>query len=84
MQLDFGNFDLALIELQSPGIDALELTRRIRTHTKTHVRALIVIGLANVMLAPQRQRYLDAGMQWVLFRPWTTDTLFRALSAQLH
>jgi len=84
VQLDFGNFDLALIELQSPGIGALELTRRIRTHVKTHLRALTVIGLGNAMLAPQRQHYLDAGMQWVLFRPWTTDTLFRALSAQLR
>jgi len=84
VQLDFGNFDLALIELQSPGFDALELTRRIRSHAKPHVRALTVIGLGNAMLAPQRQHYLDAGMQWVLFRPWTTDTLFRALSAQLR
>jgi len=84
VQLDFGNFDIVLIELQSPGIDALELTRRIRTHAKPHMRALTVIGLGNAMLVPQRQIYLDAGMQWILFRPWTLDTLFRALSAQLR
>jgi CheY-like chemotaxis protein len=84
VQLDFGNFDLVLIELQSPGIDALELTRSIRRHAKPHVRALTVIGLGNAMLVPQRQNYLDAGMQWVLFRPWALDTLFRALSAQLR
>jgi signal transduction histidine kinase len=84
VQLDFGNFDLVLIELQSPGIDALELTRRIRTHAKPHMRELTVIGLGNAMLVPQRQIYLDAGMQWILFRPWTLDTLFRALSAQLR
>jgi CheY-like chemotaxis protein len=84
VQLDFGNFDLALIDLQSPGLDALELTRSIRSHAKPHVRALTVIGLGNAMLATQRQNYLDGGMQWVLFRPWTTDTLFRALSAQLR
>jgi len=84
VQLDFGNFDLVLIELKSPNLDALELTRSIRRHAKPHVRALTVIGLGNAMLAPQRQHYLDAGMQWVLFRPWTTDTLFRALSAQLR
>jgi len=84
VQLDFGNFDLVLIELQSSGIDALELTRHIRTHAKSHVRELAVIGLGNVMLVPQRQHYLDAGMQWILFRPWTLDTLFRAISAQLR
>jgi hypothetical protein len=48
------------------------------------VRELAVIGLGNVILVPQRQHYLDAGMQWILFRPWTLDTLFRAISAQLR
>ena len=84
IQLNFGNFNLVLIELHSPEVDALELTRRIRTHTKAYVHGLTVIGLGNAMLVPQRQHYLDAGMQWVIYRPWTTDTLFRAISAQLR
>ena len=84
VQLEFGNFDLVLIELKLPGMDGIETTRRIRAHTKSKLHKLIVIGLGNSMLAPQRQTCLDAGMQWILFRPWTTDTLFRALKAQLR
>ena len=83
VQLEFGDFDLVLIELQLPGMDGIETTRRIRTHSKSKLHKLIVIGLGNSMLAPQRKICLDAGMQWVLFRPWTMDTLFRALKAQL-
>jgi CheY-like chemotaxis protein len=83
VQLEFGDFDLVLIELQLPGMDGIETTRRIRTHSKSKLHKLIVVGLGNLMLAPQRKTCLDAGMQWVLFRPWTTDTLFRALKAQL-
>jgi CheY-like chemotaxis protein len=83
VQLEFGDFDLVLIELQLPGMDGIETTRRIRTHSKSKLHKLIVIGLGNSMLAPHRKICLDAGMQWVLFRPWTMDTLFRALKAQL-
>ena len=84
VQLEFGDFDLVLIELQLPGMDGIETTRRIRAHAKSKLHKLIVVGLGNLMLAPQRQTCLDAGMQWVLFRPWTADTLFRALKAQLR
>ena len=83
VQLAFANFDMVLVELQSPGLDGMDLTRRIRIHEKPHVRDLIVVGISSATLAPQRQSYLDAGMQWVLYRPWTTGTLFRALKAQL-
>ena len=84
VQLEFGNFDLVLIELQLPGMDGIETTRRLRTHSKSNLHKLIVVGLGNSVHAPQRKVFLDAGMQWVLFRPWTTDTLFRALKAQLR
>jgi CheY-like chemotaxis protein/signal transduction histidine kinase len=83
VQLAFGSFDLVLVELQLPGLDGIDLTRRIRNHEKPHVRDLLVVGIGSATLAPQCQSYLDAGMHWLLFRPWTMDTLFRALKAQL-
>ena len=83
VQLAFGSFDLVLVELQWPGLDGIDVTRRIRSHEKSHVSDLVVVGIGNATLSPQRQSYLDAGMQWLLFRPWTMDTLSRALKAQL-
>lgn len=83
VQLEFGNFDLALIELEAPGIDGLGLTRRIRAHANAQVRGLTILGLADSTALAQRHTYLDAGMQWVLFRPWAPDTLLRVVRAQL-
>lgn len=83
VQLEFGHFDLVLVELTLPGMDGLEMTRRIRAHAKSQVRDVAIVGMSNLHQPGQRQHCLAVGMQWVLFRPWSQDTLLRVLTAQL-
>ncbi len=63
-----GGFDLILMDIQMPGIDGVEATRRIRALGGVAADTPIVALTANV-LAHQRQAYLDAGMDGVVGKP---------------
>jgi CheY-like chemotaxis protein len=69
-----GGFDLILMDVQMPGIDGLEATRRIRALDGPVAQTPIVALTANV-LAHQRQTYLDAGMDGVVGKPLSPTTL---------
>ena len=69
LQLEFERYDLVLMALHMQNLDGLETTRRMRQHVKTELRSVPVIGLCDKEFAHHRQRYLAAGMQWLLFRP---------------
>ena len=56
-----GSFDLILMDVQMPGIDGLEASRRIRAMGGAIAATPIVALTANV-LSHQRQSYLEAGM----------------------
>jgi CheY-like chemotaxis protein len=61
-------FDLILMDIQMPGIDGVEATRRIRALGGPVAETPIVALTANV-LAHQRRAYLDAGMDAVVGKP---------------
>jgi PAS domain S-box-containing protein len=63
-----GGFDLILMDVQMPGIDGPEATRRIRALGGAVAQTPIVALTANV-LSHQRQAYLDAGMDGVVGKP---------------
>jgi CheY-like chemotaxis protein len=63
-----GGFDLILMDVQMPGIDGPEATRRIRALGGGAAQTPIVALTANV-LSHQRQAYLDAGMDGVVGKP---------------
>lgn len=63
-----GDFDLVLMDVQMPGIDGLEATRRIRALGGAPSRTPIIALTANV-LSHQRAAYLDAGMDGVVGKP---------------
>jgi CheY-like chemotaxis protein len=57
-----------LMDVQMPGMDGLEATRRIRAQTGPAARAPIIALTANV-LDHQRQTYLNSGMDGVVGKP---------------
>ena len=61
-------YDLILMDVQMPGIDGLEASRRIRRLPGESAHTPIVALTANV-LAHQRDAYLQAGMDGVVGKP---------------
>jgi CheY-like chemotaxis protein len=61
-------YDVILMDVQMPGIDGLEATRRIRTELPAGRQPRIVALTANV-LAEQRQACLAAGMDDFVQKP---------------
>ncbi len=74
-----GGFDIILMDIQMPGIDGVEATRRIRTDGGASAATPIVALTANV-LAHQRQAYLDAGMDGVVGKPIAPGALLAEIA----
>ncbi len=74
-----GAFDIILMDVQMPGIDGVEATRRIRALPGPVGRTPILALTANV-LAHQRQAYLEAGMDGVVGKPISPARLLAELS----
>ncbi len=69
-----GAFDLILMDIQMPGIDGVEATRRIRA-LDGPARDLPIIALTANVMAHQRQDYLNAGMNGVVGKPINPNSL---------
>ena len=72
-----GDFDIVLMDVQMPGMDGNEATRRMRT--ELGLTQIPVIALTAGALLAQRQRALDAGMDDFLSKPLDRDVLIRAV-----
>ncbi|MBI3382220.1 MAG: response regulator [Aquabacterium sp.] len=76
------SFDLVLMDIQMPGMDGLEATRRIRQdprHTK-----LPVIAMTAHALTSDRAACLAAGMNDCVVKPFEPQVLFNVLARWLH
>lgn len=69
-----GGYDLVLMDIQMPGMDGLEATRRIRALDGPCNATPIVAVTANV-LADQRSSYADAGIDGVVSKPVSAGAL---------
>ena len=76
---EWGMFDLILMDVQMPGIDGLEATRRIRALTDSAGRTPIIALTANV-LAHQQREYLAAGMDGVVGKPISPEALLSEIA----
>ena len=72
-------YDLILMDMQMPGMDGLEATRRIRAEGGRSAGAPIVALTANV-LPEQVERCRAAGMDDHVGKPFTGDTLLDAVA----
>jgi len=74
-----GAFDFILMDIQMPGIDGVEATRRIRA-LPAPIRDLPIIALTANVMAHQRQDYLNAGMNGVVGNPISPRSLLTEIA----
>lgn len=72
------DYDLVFMDIQMPGIDGLEATRRIRQQ-EAPMRHIPIIALTAHALAEERQAMMDSGMDDYLTKPVDEDLLQRTL-----
>ncbi len=70
------SFDVVLMDLQMPGMDGKETTRRIRNELRLSVP---IIALTAFSQASEKQKCLDAGMDAYLCKPVREKELFETL-----
>ncbi len=77
------DFDLVLMDIQMPEMDGITATREIRQLNNQKKAAIPIIALTANALKGDSERYLAAGMNDYLSKPFTEDNLFRVISRNL-
>ncbi|MDD3838043.1 MAG: ATP-binding protein [Phenylobacterium sp.] len=72
--LEVGGFDLVLMDVNMPGMDGLEATRRIRA-LPGEAGALPVIAMTADVMAHHRERYAEAKMDGLVPKPFSPAQL---------
>lgn len=74
-------FDVALIDIQMPEMDGLEVTGRLRQHELTTRRHVPVIAVTAHAMKGDRERCLEAGMDEYISKPIDAKELFARIAA---
>jgi two-component system cell cycle response regulator len=67
--------NLMLVDIQLPGMDGLELTRRVKSEPRT--RDVVVVALTACAMKGDEERALDAGCDGYITKPINTQTFGR-------
>ncbi|MFC1567774.1 ATP-binding protein [Pseudomonadota bacterium] len=78
-------YDLILTDLRMPGIDGIELTKRIRRmERKNSLPAVIIIGLSAHALEEVATECIEAGMNQFMTKPVNPETILAVVSAGMN
>ncbi len=76
------SFDLILMDVQLPGIDGLEATRRMRASEGGG--EVPIIAITSYAMSGDRQHTLDAGCTGYIEKPINPDTIMEQIEGYLH
>jgi CheY-like chemotaxis protein len=67
--------DVVIMDVQMPGLDGLEVTRRVRQSKDPRLAHVPILGLTALAMPEDRARCLDAGMNEYQGKPFSLKTL---------
>jgi CheY-like chemotaxis protein len=73
-------FDLILMDIHMPEMDGLEATARIRAFENETVRRIPIIAMTAFAMKEDRDKCLQAGMDYYVSKPINTKELYSALA----
>jgi signal transduction histidine kinase/CheY-like chemotaxis protein len=73
-------YDVVLMDIQMPGMDGVAATRLLRQHPDPQRAATPVLALTAHAMRGESQRYLEAGFNAYLSKPFREDELFRIIA----
>ena len=76
-------FDLILMDVRMPGMDGLEVTRRIRQMSKSQTRSTPVMALTANALREEQAECLRAGMDGYVSKPIQRSAFFAEMDRLL-
>jgi signal transduction histidine kinase/CheY-like chemotaxis protein len=79
--LALNEFDLVLMDVQMPDMDGLEATAEIRRSEATTGRHIAIVAFTAHAMADDRKRFLDAGVDGYLTKPFSPEQLYAVVDA---
>ncbi|TGE09761.1 PAS domain S-box protein [Hymenobacter fodinae] len=77
-------YDVVLMDIQMPGLDGMATTRLLREHPDAARAATPVVALTAHAMRGEAERYLQAGLDAYLSKPFREQDLFRTISSLLN
>ncbi|SNC76093.1 PAS domain S-box-containing protein [Hymenobacter gelipurpurascens] len=77
-------YDIVLMDIQMPGLDGVAATRLLRQHPDAARAATPVVALTAHAMQGEAERYLSAGLNAYLSKPFREQDLFRTIAGLLN
>lgn len=78
-KLKKGNYDLILMDVQMPVMDGVEATKVIRNNFPNPINRIPIIALTANVLKRDSEKYIKAGMNGHLSKPFLPNTLYNII-----
>lgn len=72
-------FDLVVLDIQMPILDGYQVARAIREYELNSYAHVPIIALTANAMKGDRERYLEAGMDGYVSKPFSPETLYKAI-----